>query len=202
MPATLYHLDRCPYCEKVRLSLALEGIEYESVIVDPDNREPVVKASGQSQVPVYVEENGEVFCGSNRIIRQLSRGPGTGLLPSGRRDQVLTWILVDRADSILGPLTSRLITRKDPDGGDLRDDDLLVLTRKLEEVLASLEGMLERGPFLFGDIPTAADIAAHAFLNRLELSGHDPIPEDLVRSRAWYRRLKVACGRRTGAVEI
>lgn len=202
MPSTLYHVEACPYCEKVRLALALEGIEYESVSVDPTDREPVVKVSGQPKVPVYVDESGDVLYGSNRIIRRLARKEGSGLLPSGRRDQVLAWILVDTADSNLGPLTSRLIRKTDPDGRPLSDDDLKVLSRNLDRALAALEGMLERGPYLFGEKPTAADIAVHAFLNRLEAARRHPIPQDLVRAASWYGRLKAAVGKQPGKVEI
>jgi glutathione S-transferase len=62
--------------------------------------------------------------------------------------------------------------------------------------------MLERGPYLFGERPTAADIVVHAFLNRLEHSRRYPIPDDLVRANAWYGRLKTLAGRRDGKMEI
>ncbi len=192
MPLTLYHFDACPHCEKVRLALALERLPYESVEIDPADRTEVLRVSGQPSVPVLVEEDGAAIPDSLAILRHLAQRPGSELLPKPRRDQALTWVLVDRANGVLGPLTSRLTSRADPHGNDLREDELRSLERKLDAELAILEGMLERGPFLFGDRPTLADIVAHAFLNRLHRIGGRAIPESFVRVAAWYHRVETA----------
>ena len=167
MARKLYHIERCPYCEKVRLALALVGLEYESHPVEPGDRSAVVEVSGQEKVPVLVEEDGKVLLESNRIIQRILEAPESDLVPSSRRDRSLTWVLVDRADATLAPLCSRLRRRKSPDGRELSEDDLSVLRRRLQEEIGVMEGILERGPFLFGERPTVADVAAHAFLKRL-----------------------------------
>jgi glutathione S-transferase len=192
MPRTLYHIAGCPFCEKVRLALALEGIEYESREIDPDDRSEVKRVSGQSKVPVLVEENGEVIMQSNSIMQRLVSAPNSVLVPSSRRDQALTWVLVDRADAILAPIFYRLKRRRDPDGNELTEEDLKVLRRRLREELAVMEGILERGPFLFGERPTVADVAAHAFLNRLPEKERDPLLSELDRAGGWYERVAAA----------
>lgn len=190
MARTLYHLENCPGCEKVRLALALEKLEFTSHLVDPDDREPVRLISGQTQVPVLVEENGKVVLESNRILKYLARREDAGLLPRGRRDQELTWILIGHTDNVLGPICKSLKTRKSPDGENLGEDDLAVIERRLEHELGVLEGMLERGPFLFGERPTIADIGMHAHLNRLDHVRGLTIPDDLVRVSGWYYRVQ------------
>lgn len=192
MPRTLYHLDGCPFCEKVRLALALEGIEYQSKEIDPDDRGEVERVSGQGKVPVLVEEDGTVIMRSNSIMQKLVSAPGSVLVPSSRRDQALTWVLVDRADAILAPICSRLKRKRDPEGNELTEEDLNVLRRRLREELAVMEGVLERGPFLFGKRPTVADVATHAFLNRLPPEELAPLLAGLDRAAGWYERVAAA----------
>jgi glutathione S-transferase len=195
MPRKLYHIERCPYCEKVRLALGIENLEYESRLIEPSDRSKVLEVSGQEKVPVLVEEDGKVLLESNRIMQRLVEAPDSKLVPSSRRDQSLTWVLVDRADAILSPLYYRLRRRRDPDGRELSEEDLSVLRRRLQEEIAVMEGILERGPFLFGERPTVADVAAHAFLNRLPRGERDTVTVDFPRVCGWYERVLKAAGR-------
>lgn len=189
MPIALYHLNECPFCEKVRLAFGLERIDYESLVIDPGDRSEVEKISGQPLVPVMIDVDGTVIVESNRILRHLAATEKSRLLPPGRRDQTLTWVLVDRADVILSPICKRLTRRVDDDGSPLSDDDLRVLRRRLEDELAVIEGILERGPYLFGDHPTVADIATHAFLNRLPTEEVVPLIGEFPRLTGWYDRM-------------
>jgi len=195
MARALYHIERCPYCEKVRLALAIEGIGYESHVIDPDDRSEVLRLSGQERVPVLVEEDGSVLLESNRIMQRLVETPDSKLVPSSRRDQSLTWVLVERADAILAPLFYRIRSRRDPEGRALSDEDLSVLRRRLQEELAVIEGILERGPFLFGECPTVADVAVHAFLNRLPRGERDTVTIDFPRVGGWFKRVQQVAGR-------
>jgi len=195
MPRTLYHIERCPYCEKVRLALALEKVDYDSVVVEPGDRSEVERVSGQPEVPVLVEEDGHVLLESNRILQRFVDAPGSNLVPPSRRDQALTWVLVDRADAILAPICTRLRRRTEPDGRPLSDADLQVLRHRLRDELAVMEGILERGPFLLGERPTVADVAAHAFLNRLPRGERDSFTVDQPRVSAWFDRVLEAAGR-------
>lgn len=171
MQRRLYHFASCPYCEKVRLALALAGLDYASHEIDPADRSEVVAVSGQPLVPVLVEPDGTVLHESNLILRQLATLPEAQLLPQARRDQALTWVLVDRADAVLAPLCRR-------GGGGA-----------LHEELGVLEGLLERGPFLFGERPSLADACFHAFLNRMPAADRDRAIEGWPRVRGWYDRV-------------
>jgi glutathione S-transferase len=189
VPIALYHLTDCPQSEKVRLAFGLEGIDYESLVIDPRDRSEVEKISGQPSVPVMVDTDGTVIVEANRILRHLATDENSKLLPPGRRDQTLTWVLVDRADAILAPVCRHLTQREDDDGSPLSEDDLRVLRRRLEDELAVIEGILERGPYLFGDHPTVADIATHAFLNRLAEDEVAPLIAEYPRLTGWYERM-------------
>ena len=55
---TLYELEGCPYCAKVKTKLADLDLEYDSVMVPRSHgdRTEVEEVSGQSGVPVLVDE--------------------------------------------------------------------------------------------------------------------------------------------------
>jgi len=186
---TLFHTTDCPYCAKVRRGLELDGVEYDSRLIDDDDRSEVVKVSGQPKVPVFVEEDGTVIGGSNPILNHLASREGSTLLPPSRRDQTLTWLIVDRADSVLRPLTYHLLHGKEPEGGPLSEDDIAVLERRLKGELAVIEGLLERGPHLFGDSATVADIGTHVYLARLPETLRDSLLKEFPRVAGWYSRL-------------
>ncbi|WP_058367300.1 glutathione S-transferase N-terminal domain-containing protein [Haloparvum sedimenti] len=55
---TLYELEGCPYCAKVKDKLAELGLGYDSVMVPRSHgeRTEVKEVSGQTGVPVLVDE--------------------------------------------------------------------------------------------------------------------------------------------------
>ncbi|QKY20631.1 glutathione S-transferase N-terminal domain-containing protein [Halolamina sp. CBA1230] len=55
---TLYELEGCPYCAKVKDKLAELDLAYDSVMVPSshDQRDEVKEVSGQTGVPVLVDE--------------------------------------------------------------------------------------------------------------------------------------------------
>ncbi|TKX75657.1 glutaredoxin [Halorubrum sp. GN11_10-6_MGM] len=78
---TLYELEGCPYCAKVKTKLADLGLEYDSVMVprSHDERTEVEEVSGQTGVPVLVdEEHGiEGMAESDDIVEYLEETYGS-----------------------------------------------------------------------------------------------------------------------------
>jgi glutathione S-transferase len=77
---TLYELEGCPYCAKVKTALADLDLEYESVMVPRSHSErtEVESISGQTGVPVLVDEaNGiEGMSESDDIVEYLEETYG------------------------------------------------------------------------------------------------------------------------------
>jgi glutathione S-transferase len=194
MTMTLYHLEKCVDCEKARLALDVLRADWIGRPIDPDDRSEVEKVSGQTTVPVLVD-GGTVVVDGNPILEHLASRDDAGLLPESRRAQALTWMLVAHADRAVAPLVFGLRRRTTRDGTPLSADDLAVLRVRLDGELDVLDGVLEGRPFLFGDRPTIADVAHHAYLNRLAWSTDWEVPESLPRVRGWYERVNVAAGR-------
>lgn len=78
---TLYELEGCPYCAKVKTKLAELDLEYESVTVPRSHSErtEVEEVSGQTGVPVLVDEaNGiEGMSESDDIVEYLDETYGS-----------------------------------------------------------------------------------------------------------------------------
>ncbi|WP_458186491.1 glutathione S-transferase N-terminal domain-containing protein [Haladaptatus sp. NG-WS-4] len=76
----LYEVEGCPFCIKVREKLNELELDYESVLVPRShaNRTEVKKLSGQTGVPVLVDdEHGiEGMAESNDIVNYLERTYG------------------------------------------------------------------------------------------------------------------------------
>jgi len=78
----LYELEGCPYCAKVTKKLADLDLDYESIMVprSHDERTEVQEVSGQTGVPVLVdEEHGvEGMPESDDIVEYLEETYGAG----------------------------------------------------------------------------------------------------------------------------
>lgn len=68
----LYTGNYCPFCMRVKGELERLDLEYEAVNADDDNRESVMKLSGQRAIPILTIDD-EVLVDSKNIIRELRR---------------------------------------------------------------------------------------------------------------------------------
>ncbi len=79
---TFYELPGCPFCAKVRSKLEELDLEYDTVEVprSHDDREQVREVSGQTEVPVIVDESHGVegMAESSDIVEYLEKTYGSG----------------------------------------------------------------------------------------------------------------------------
>lgn len=104
-------LIQVPYshnCIKVRRALELKGLSHQTLDVPPTDRTEVRRASGQSQVPVLLD-NGEAIVDSTRILEFLEQHyPEPSLLPEDRAQHADCWMLEEWADLAFMALTRRI----------------------------------------------------------------------------------------------
>lgn len=78
----LYELDGCPYCAKVTNKLSELGLDYESRKVPSSHseRDEVEEVSGQTGVPVLIDEEHDVdgMPESDDIVAYLEKTYGNG----------------------------------------------------------------------------------------------------------------------------
>src|SRR2546428_13368668 len=101
---TLYDADRCPYCARVRIVLAEKGVEYETVVIDLDDRPAwIYEKNPTGRVPV-LEEDTFVLAESAVIDEYLDeRYPDPPLLPSDPAERGLARVLIFRFDDLSKP---------------------------------------------------------------------------------------------------
>ena len=144
---TLYDADRCPYCARVRIVLAEKGLEYETVVVDLDDRPAwIYEKNPLGKVPV-LEEDAFVLPESEVINEYLEeRYPEPALWPADPAERAHGRLLVFRFDRLSGPYYA------------LRRGDESARS-KLDEQLNDLDSLLAGRPFLTGRDFGLADAA-------------------------------------------
>ncbi len=144
---TLYDADRCPYCARVRIVLAEKGIEYETVVVDLDDRPAwIYEKNPLGKVPV-LEDDAFVLPESAVIMEYVEeRYPEAPLWPADPAARARGRLLVERFDALSRPYYA------------LRRGDATA-EAKLHEQLAELDLLLESQPFLTGREFGLADAA-------------------------------------------
>jgi len=144
---TLYDADRCPYCARVRIVLAEKRVEYETVVVDLDDRPAwIYDKNPTGRVPV-LEEDTFVLPESAVIDEYLNeRYPDPRLLPEDPGERALARMLIFRFDDLSRPYYA---LRRGEEGARL----------KVDAQLARLDALLEAQAFLTGREFGLADIA-------------------------------------------
>lgn len=144
---TLYDADRCPYCARVRIVLAEKGLEYETVVVDLDDRPAwIYEKNPLGKVPV-LEEDVFVLPESAVIMEYLEeRYPEPPLWPADPAERAHGRLLVDRFDRLSRPYYALR-----------RGDDSARV--ELDKQLSDLDSLLAGRPFLTGAEFGLADAA-------------------------------------------
>ena len=144
---TLYDAERCPYCARARIALAEKGVEYETVVIDLDDRPAwIYEKNPTGRVPV-LEEDTFLLPESAVIDEYLNeRYPDPPLLPDDPGERSLARVLIFRFDDLSKPYYA---LRRGEDGAGL----------KLDAQLARLDALLEGQPFLTGREFGLADVA-------------------------------------------
>lgn len=185
--------------ERVRLALGVKGLSAELVLVDPADRGPVVRASGQPLVPVLLDGQA-VIVDSQAILRHLDAAhPEPSLFPRqparrGEVDVFLDWF--DRVWKVAPNAIEAEEGRPEPDPGRLA-----ALAAELRGSLPRFEALLDGRDFLLGELG-AADLVAFPFLRygllrepgdderfHAILAEHLALGHGFPRLAAWIRRL-------------
>jgi glutathione S-transferase len=132
----LYDAARCPFCARVRITLAEKGIDHETVEIDLRNRPDwIYELNPSGRVPVL--DDGFVLPESAVIMEYLDeRYAEPALLPSDLGSRAEARLAVFRFDELLG-------------------DDYYAFRRSKENALEARLASLPVGRSLFADIAFA-----------------------------------------------
>jgi glutathione S-transferase len=148
--------------ERVALALAHKGLATEVVAVDPGDRAPVRRVSGQDLVPV-IEEDGVVVHDSTEILRYLERRhPEPPLFPRDRSRREEMDVFLDWFNGVWKRPPNLIFVEEgkaEPDRERIAE-----WGRRMGRSLDRFEALLAGRAHLMGDDFSAADCAAWPFL--------------------------------------
>jgi glutathione S-transferase len=170
----LYRVPHSPNVDRVALALAYQGLEVESITVDPGDRAPVRAVSGQDLVPVLVE-GGTVIHDSSRILQYLDRRvPDRPLFPADAAARATVDVFIDWFNRAWKHEPNRIADALER--GDADPADLARWTDRVRRRLDWFDALLTDRDHLFGAFG-AADCAAWPFLRyAVSLDPDDPWP--------------------------
>jgi glutathione S-transferase len=157
----VYRVPFSTNVERVSLALAHKGLDVEWEDVDPDDRSPVERLSGQPLVPVLVHDE-RVIADSTVILRYLEElRPGPPLFPRDEARAAELEVFLDWFNRIW----KRPPNEIEAERGQARPDAARIdeLGRELTGSLELFERLLSGRDYLFAEF-SAADCAAFPFL--------------------------------------
>jgi glutathione S-transferase len=157
----IYRVPFSTNVERVALALGHKGLETEWVDVPPDDRGEVERVSGQSLVPVLVED-GQVVVDSTEIMRYLeAQTPEQALWPADEARRAEIDLFLDWFNRVWKRPPNEIEAERAKEAPD--ETRIAELGRELSESLDLFESLLTGREYLFGDF-SAADCAAFPFL--------------------------------------
>lgn len=158
---TLYDNAFSPFARKVRIALALKGIEH--AVVDGlalENHDRLAAVNGRVEVPA-IDHDGVVVVGSADIVAYLERvWPARALYPAEHAAWVHARAWERCADTLIDPILINVsywmwANRQDP----MPEGLLEAARRDLDEVYVALERDLEGGGFVSGDALSITEVS-------------------------------------------
>jgi glutathione S-transferase len=208
----LHHYDTSPFSEKVRLLLGLKGLAWRSVIQPVIMPKPdlIPLTGGYRRIPV-LQIGADVYCDSQVIMAEIgARAGGAPLDPLGwtvnlwaDRQFFMVTVPVIFAEVQVPP--EFVADREKLSGQHFNPDQMRAvaphMTAQWRAEAAWLDDAVSSRPYLSGDEPGLADIAA--YMNIWFLGGAVPqvaarLMEGLVHLQAWRGRMRaIGHGRRS-----
>jgi glutathione S-transferase len=157
----IYRIPLSTNVERVAMALAYKGVDVEWVDVDPDDRSPVRRVSGQDLVPVLVEDE-FVLSDSSRIIAWLeAKHPDPPLYPRDPARRAEVEVFVDWFNRVWKRPPNELdaeLSRHRPD-----PKRTAALAAEIAASRDVFEALLHGREYLFGEFGVA-DVIAFPFL--------------------------------------
>jgi len=196
----LYHLPISPASRKVRLVLSEKSLAFEMIEErDWERREDFLALNPSGEVPVLIDEDGEVICGAPAICEFLEEAHADNpVLPGSVHERAEIRRLIDWFDNkfaaevsdglIFEKVTRRFLSAADG-GGAPEMSVVRAALHNLRYHLDYISYLMESRSWLAGDEMTLADLTAAAHLSCLDYVGDVPWGQYPL-AKEWYVRLK------------
>lgn len=206
----LHHYPLSPYSEKIRLLLGLKSVNWRSVEVPVWTPRPLLSpmTGGFRRIPI-MQMGADFYCDTLLIANVIEKlHPSPSLYPPGQRgmvNAVCWWIekssfmnaLCLTVGGMIGRLPEALIEERKPFFNANLDPELLrpergIYLQRLNAHICWLDQILSDGrKFIFGEHPSAADLAAYHVIWFVRQNGGPEIEGVLpaLATSPWYDRV-------------
>ena len=196
---TLYQFKHSAFCLKTRMALHAKNLQYRVEEISPAlGQIEIFKISGQKQLPVIMDENGQIISDSSTICEYIdTKNTNNSLFPSDPIHLSQSKIIEDWADTTMASVCKQALIKSALENPQLRAALLpnelpssirgifeklplnnlskisdVVLSNKsnieLQKILESLSKSLINKKFIIGESLTIADISIAAQLSLLK----------------------------------
>ena len=208
----LHHYDTSPFSEKPRLLFGLYGLAWRSVFQPTIMPKPDLTplTGGYRRIPV-MQVGADIYCDTQVIMAEIAARAGKDLAAGG------AWAINLWADRLFFGATVPIIFGEIEVPQAFRDDREKLSGRPFDAAAMKAAGQVMRGqwramagwsdaavaaaPYLGGDAPTLADVAAYMnfwFLKSFAPSAYAPLMAGLDAAEAWTVRVAaIGHGRRS-----
>lgn len=188
----LYDLDRSGNCYKVRLLLAMLGLEYERIRIDStagETQTSVFKLlNPRAQIPVLVEGETVIWDSMAILVYLARRYGGEEWLPTDPLGEarVMQWLAVSENELLYGLARARVTVLFK------RPFDLAQCHRDAQPGLEAMEQRLASHAWLAAEHPSIADIACYPYVSLAGEGDFSLTPYPAV--QAWLKRVEGLAG--------
>lgn len=182
--------------ERIAIAAGLKGLPVAWVDHDPADRTAIRALSGQDLVPVLETGDGEILTDSPRILRWIDeRHPDPPLVPEDPAERREVLAFCDWFNHTWKRPPNAIDAHRRSGGAP--DGRTAAWGAQLRAAQGWFEALLQDRDFLFGDVPTLADVTAFPFLRFTTAPEDDDLfhgvlcehlPGDCPRITAWVDR--------------
>jgi glutathione S-transferase len=200
----LYHTSFSPACRKIRCMMDEMELEFK-LMEEPvwQQREEFMKINPSGEIPVLVDGNGLVLCGSYAVTEYLEEGYrvhsllGDSLQLRAEVRRLIHWVDYKLLREVTQPLLHEKFFRQLLKAGQPDTVVIRRAKRMMEQHLEVFEALLSKQEWLAGDRFTLADISAAAhislydYLSDVNWKRGAPLTKwyALIKSRPSFRRV-------------
>lgn len=194
----LYHTPLSPYCRKIRILLREKELEFELAQENVwERRRELFALNPAGEVPVLVEQDGEVVSGGYAIMEYLEeayrdnnkRYIGSSISERAEVRRIIDWFDRKFDAEVTQNILFEKIFKRLMSYGEPQSDAIRAGKKNILYHLDYIAYITAEHQYLAGDAMTLADIVAAAHLSTLDYLGDVPW-EHNVRAKEWYAVMK------------
>ena len=140
---TLYQFKHSAFCLKARMALHAKKLKYRVEEISPAvGQIEIFKISGQKQLPVIMDENGQIISDSSNICEYIdTKNANNPLYPLDPMEYSQSKIIEDWADTTMASVCKQVLIKSALENPQLRAALLP------NEIPSSIKGIFEKLPF-------------------------------------------------------